>query len=56
MKLIFHSMRTYSLASPGLVVMSLYTAVSLGSRFENGIMLLPILMMPCPSLALRRNE
>lgn len=35
-----------AVASPGLVVMSLYTAVSLGSRLENGIMLLPILIMP----------
>ena len=42
--------------SDNFVVMSLYTAVSLGSRLENGIMLLPILIMPCPSLALRRNE
>ena len=36
----------FTFASPGLVVMSLYTAVSLGSRLENGIMLLPILIMP----------
>ena len=29
---------------------------SLGSRLVNGNTLLPILMMPCHSLALRRNE
>ena len=28
----------------------------LGSRLVNGSTLLPILMMPCPSLALRRNS
>ena len=55
-RLFFMQNHFSAVASPGLVVMSLYTAVSLGSRLENGIMLLPILIMPCPSLALRRNS
>ena len=45
-RLFFMQNHFSAVASPGLVVMSLYTAVSLGSRLENGIMLLPILIMP----------